>query len=260
MTVDDSRCVSSFNCISVCKKGGVEYDFRYKKKASKSELTYNGNSRRTFLLVSGGVIATAATAKAKSLTSNDPILKRKPIMPPGALNADRFEQKCTACQLCVTKCPMNVLKPATLQYGISGIMQPHLEFSGHVFCTYECNICTSVCPTGALQHLPIEEKKLAQIGIAVFRKDLCVVYTDETDCGACSEHCPTQAVHMVPYKNGLTIPEVTENICIGCGGCESICPVHPYQAIYVEGTRIQIQAEKPQEAEVFDKVIDDFGF
>jgi ferredoxin len=190
----------------------------------------------------------------------DRILSRKPIMPPGAKNSGHFNAYCTGCQLCVTKCPMQVLKPAVLEYGISGITQPHLAFSTHVFCTYDCNICTSVCPTGALIKLPMEEKKLTQIGIAKLRLDMCEVITKETDCGACSEHCPTQAVHMIPYKNGLTKPEVTEDLCIGCGGCESICPVRPYQAIYVEGVATQIKAKKPQEAKKFDKKIDDFGF
>jgi Fe-S-cluster-containing hydrogenase component 2 len=89
---------------------------------------------------------------------------------------------------------------------------------------------------------------------------MCVVFAHETDCGACSEHCPTQAVHMIPYKNGLTIPEVTEDLCIGCGGCESICPVRPNRAIYVEGSATQNRARKPEEAKKFKKKIDDFGF
>ena len=263
-TVDDSRCVTCFNCISTCKTGGIKYGFRYKKKdIQTAEPVKNStdNSRRTFLFTSGAIITSLAVVNAKALTGKrDSILSRKPIMPPGAENLNHFNAHCTGCQLCVTKCPMKVLKPAALQYGISGIMQPHLAFSTHIFCTYDCNICSTVCPTAALKPLTMEEKKLVQIGIAKFRIDMCVVKTDETDCGACSEHCPTQAVHMIPYKNGLTIPEVTENLCIGCGGCESICPVRPYQAIYVEGTTTQLLAKKPEEAKKFDKVIDDFGF
>ena len=260
-TVDNSRCVSCFNCVSACKKGGIKYDYRYKKKEIQPIAALANNSRRTFLVTSGAVISTLALANVKTFTGKkDTILNRKPIMPPGATNIDHFNAHCTACQLCVTKCPMKVLKPAALQYGLSGIMQPHLSFSTQIFCTYDCNICTAVCPTGALIPMAMEEKKLVQIGIAKFRKDLCVVFTDETDCGACSEHCPTQAVHMIDYKNGLTIPQVTEDICIGCGACESICPVTPYQAIYVEGVTVQIAAKKPAEAKKFDKKIDDFGF
>ena len=31
------------------------------------------------------------------------------------------------------------------------------------------------------------------------------------------------------------IPVVDENLCIGCGACEHVCPSRPYSAIYVEG-------------------------
>jgi len=261
MKVDDTRCVSCFNCISACKNGSMKYEFRYKKQPIEPVRTSTEKGRRTFLLTSGAVLSTLAFANINKVTGNkDAMLTRQPIMPPGATNIGHFNAHCTGCQLCVSKCPMQVLKPATLEYGISGIMQPHLAFSTHIFCSYDCNICSSVCPTAALKPLPMEEKKLVQIGIAKFRKDKCVVFKDETDCGACSEHCPTQAVHMIPYKNGLTIPEVTEDICIGCGACESICPAKPYQAIYVEGNNTQITAKKPAEAKKFDKVIDNFGF
>jgi ferredoxin len=261
MKVDDSRCVSCFNCISACKKNGITYEMRYNKvKEIPIEHKVN-NSRRTFLLSSGAAIASVALSGTnKIIGNNDPILSRKPVMPPGAKSIQHFNEHCTGCQLCVTKCPMQVLKPAALQYGLTGIMQPHLSFSTHIFCTYDCNICTNVCPTGALIPLGMEDKKLTQIGTANFRKTKCVVFAKEEDCGACSEHCPTQAVHMIPYKNGLTIPEVTKDLCIGCGACESICPVRPYQAIYVEGSTNQGKARKPAEAKKFNKKIDSFGF
>ena len=259
--VDDSRCVTCFNCLSACKKNGVKYGFRYKKQTSESSEGPTDNSRRTFLMASGAVLTTVAFANVKSVVGKkDSMQRRKPIMPPGAGSRSHFNTHCTGCQLCVTKCPMQVLKPSVLEYGFSGITQPHLAFSTHVFCTYDCNICTSVCPTGALQPLAMEEKKLTQLGIAQFRQDKCVVFAKEEDCGACSEHCPTQAVHMVPFKKGLTIPEITEDLCIGCGACESICPVRPYPAIYVEGSTNQSMAKKPAEAKKFNKKIDDFGF
>lgn len=261
MTVDDSRCVSCFNCLSVCKKGGVKYAFRYAPKKEETPESEVNNSRRIFMLTSGAVVAAVATAKAQKITGKqDDILSRKPIMPPGAQNLERFNTKCTGCQLCVTKCPMHVLKPAALEYGISGIMQPRLAFSTHIYCNQDCTICSEVCPTGALKKLTVDEKRVTQMGIARFRKPKCVVYTDEKDCGACAEHCPTQAVHMIPYKNGLTIPEVTADLCIGCGGCESICPVRPYQAIYVEGNAVQVKAKKPKDSQKFEKKIEDFGF
>ena len=261
MKIDETRCVSCFDCLSSCKKDSIHYEYRYKKQTTKVTEPKVSSGRRTFLLTTGAIISTAAFAKPRKIISkNDSILSRTPIMPPGAGSMEHFKAHCTACQLCVSKCPMQVLKPAALQYGISGITQPHLVFSTEVFCSYDCNICTTVCPTSALKKLPIEEKKLAQIGVAKFRKDKCIVFTEEKDCGACSEHCPTQAVHMIDYKDGLTIPEITADLCTGCGACESICPSKPYVAIYVEGISTQLKAKKPTDAKKFDKKIDDFGF
>ena len=94
MKVDDSRCVSCFNCIGACKKGGISYEYRYKKQpvAKPAESKIN-NSRRTFLLTSGAILTTAALAKPKKLISgNDPIFSRNPIMPPGAGSIEHFSQ------------------------------------------------------------------------------------------------------------------------------------------------------------------------
>lgn len=154
---------------------------------------------------------------------------------------------------------MHVLKPANLENGILSMMQPCLDFKPHSYCSFECRKCIEVCPNDALQKIALEEKKLTQIGVVDFVKTECVVYKDETDCGACAEHCPTQAVHMVQYKDGLTIPSINPDICIGCGGCESICPVRP-NAIFIKGNRVQKLADKPQEREARQVEIDDFGF
>ena len=71
--------------------------------------------------------------------------------------------------------------------------------------------------------LVLEAKKLTQIGKAVFIKDNCIVKTEKTACGACSEHCPTKACSMIPYEGILVIPEVIDDICIGCGACVAAC-------------------------------------
>jgi len=107
----------------------------------------------------------------------------------------------------------------------------------------------------------LEDKKRVQLGIAKFIKQNCIVHIDGTDCGACSEHCPTKAVNMIPFRETLTIPEVTEDICIGCGACEYACPTDP-KSIYVEGNPVHEIAKEPEVKEV-EKEVDykeDFPF
>ena len=104
-------------------------------------------------------------------------------------------------------------------------------------------------------------KKTLQLGKAKFIKENCIVYTKETACGACSEHCPTKAVNMVFYKDKLTIPQVTAEICVGCGACEYACPTDP-KSIYVEGNPIHLIADKPKIEKIEQEVNpdDDFPF
>jgi ferredoxin len=113
------------------------------------------------------------------------------------------------------------------------------------YCNFDCVICTEVCPTGALTPLVIEEKHVLQLGKVVFVKENCIVHTEGTDCGACSEHCPTKAVNMRPYRKTLFLPVVDQDICVGCGACEYACPTDP-KSIYVEGNPVHLTADKPE--------------
>ena len=121
-------------------------------------------------------------------------------------------------------------------------------------------VCSDVCPNGAIPPLTVEQKHLTQMGYVVFIEENCIVLTDGTSCGACSEHCPTQAIAMVPYKDGLTLPHVNTEICVGCGGCEYVCPARPFRAVYIEGNPVQKEAKPFKESEEHKVEIDDFGF
>ena len=50
---------------------------------------------------------------------------------------------------------------------------------------------------------------------------------------------------MVPYKNGLTIPKVIPELCVGCAGCEYVCPVRPERAVVINGLAVQEVAADP---------------
>ena len=263
LTVDYSRCINCFNCVDVCKRDAMHYKPIWSKSAAvKETVTVEVNqSKRRFLSTSitTGVAATSLLAKATTGVSLKQEVKRKqPIAPPGVQNIDRLLQKCISCHLCVTKCPSHVIKPALFEYGLGGIMQPKLYFD-HGFCSYDCTVCGDVCPTGAILPLTKEEKHHTQMGQVNFIIENCIVYYDETSCGACSEHCPTQAVSMIPYKGALTIPHIEPSICVGCGGCEYVCPAIPFKAIYVEGLSTQ-QTIKLEHEEQEEHVINDFGF
>ena len=266
MSVDASRCVDCFNCMPSCPKGALSFSYSPSFKAAKecpapipSSKEGKSNSRRQFIATSAAVTATIPGISAIANGGGKASAPTMPIIPPGAISLERFKDKCTACHLCVAKCPSHVLRPAGFEYGIDFLLRPHCSFYDS-YCNYQCTVCSDVCPTNAISSLTEEMKKTIQIGIAEFNVDICIVKTDNTDCGACSEHCPLQAVRMIPYKGTLTIPEVTPELCVGCGGCESICPVRPERAIIVRAKETHAIIELPEEEEVRDIRVDDFGF
>ena len=156
----------------------------------------------------------------------------------GSLSARHFAQHCTACQLCVSNCPNDVLRPST---SLSTFMQPTMSYE-RGYCRPECTKCGDVCPTGAIKPITRAYKSATQIGHAVWIKKNCVPLTDGVECGNCARHCPTGAITMVPInpkdEHSLKIPAVNEARCIGCGACENLCPARPFSAIYVEGHEV----------------------
>ena len=108
-----------------------------------------------------------------------------------------------------------------------------------------------------MKPLTVEQKHSTQPGRVVFNKDICVVNVNRTSCGACAEHCPVQAIHMVPFEGGLTIPETTPEICVGCGGCEYICPV---KAVHIEGNPVHLTAKAPEQDTNIQTEDFDFSF
>lgn len=239
--IDHSRCVMCLDCVSSCKRSGIHFQKapRKPRPASHAEAARPGHQvmpaidRRVFL-TGMAALSGAALAERDHPRPAAPHPPPPPVLPPGARSLQHFQSRCTACHLCVTHCPEQVLRPSISTHGLAGFLQPWQDFSVS-FCSYNCSNCSQICPTGAIEAITVEERRTIRSGSARFIQDLCVVQTKGTSCGACNEHCPTQAVHMVPWKNGLTIPEINAELCIGCGGCEFICPVRPAKAIVVDG-------------------------
>jgi ferredoxin len=261
--VDISRCVDCFNCINICQDNAISYS-RLKMKIKDDRID---ESKRKFVVsslfflfgLSGSAFGQGKPAPKPKKDSTVKENKTFPVCPPGAGSIQDLNKWCTACSLCINACPNGVLQPSFMQYGISGIMQPVMDYH-RSFCTYNCTLCTEICPTNALKPLMIEAKKLTQLGKAVFIKDNCIVKTEKTACGACSESCPTKAVYMIPYEGNLLIPELNNDICIGCGHCEFACPTTPYKSIFVDGNEVHKAAKRPENKESEIKTPVDFPF
>jgi len=248
--LDFDACVSCFNCIDVCPSVGLKYEALWKNKISPKPAEVD-TGRRTFMnaavtsllaaVVPGSTSQDTTAASALSFDES----RRHPIAPPGAISIEHFSSLCTACHLCVTVCPTQVLYPSLLEYGVAGILQPKMNYAAS-YCNYDCILCTEICPSGAILPVTAAAKKEIQIGKSVFVKEDCVVVSKKKACAACAEHCPTKAVRMVPYEGNLMIPELNNEICVGCGACEYPCPTEPRRAIYVVANSVHQKAKRPK--------------
>lgn len=236
-----ANCVACFNCLAACKFASLSYTpaLPHKRQPQIPPATPPDGQRRRLLLHSlTGAVATVAGGWGLATRKQDELENLEfreptPVLPPGAGDAEHYTSRCTSCYLCLAQCPTNVLRPAVLELGVAGMLQPVLDYR-RGFCEYECNRCSQVCPTDAIRPLPLAQKKEVQIGVAKLYKKHCVVFKLKKDCSACSEHCPTQAILTKPYQDNLYAPHLNKQRCIGCGACEHVCPVNP-KAIVVEG-------------------------
>lgn len=238
--VDHSRCVVCGDCIDKCNRDALHYkpiSFRPKKEQPTSE------SRRAML--TGALLAVGTSAMAQAKIKVDGGLaeieqkkvphRETPLTPPGSDSARNMQKHCTACQLCVSACPNNVLRPSL---DPMRLMQPEMSFE-RGFCRPECTRCSQVCPTGAIRSILPEDKTAIRIGRAVWIEKNCIPVTKGDKCGICARRCEAKAILMVDYTNAdgrkVKVPTIDAERCIGCGECEYLCPARPFSAIYVEG-------------------------
>lgn len=249
--IDYSRCVACMDCIDTCKHDALRLEYRWKKTnktaTDKPAQTVTSEqidtARRSFLSATAVLAATSVVkAQEKKVDGGLAVIEDKkipvratPIVPPGAWSARHFAQHCTACQLCVSACPNNVLRPSTEP---ARLMQPEMSYE-RGYCRPECTRCSDVCPAGAIRPITIEDKSSTRIGHAVWIRKNCIPLTDGVECGNCARHCPSGAILIVSSDsedpNSVRIPVVNAERCIGCGACENLCPARPFSAIYVEG-------------------------
>lgn len=253
--IDYSRCVDCFDCLDSCKFGALKYRMVRGGKACGASGTVQDNAavssdegkhnagRRAFIS-SSVIAATAIALEAQekkvdggyaAVTAKKAPERTNPIVPFGAVSLKHFHQHCTRCQLCVSQCPNDVLRPST---SLDRLMLPEMSYENG-WCRPECTKCSEVCPAGAILEITPEEKTAIHVGVASVDLDLCVVNRDNVRCGNCARHCPAGAIRMVRKnpddEHSLRIPTVLEDRCIGCGACEFLCPSRPYSAIHVNG-------------------------
>lgn len=235
IVTERSECIGCFDCEALCPEKAIHFGISGGAAATAPDLT-----RRSLLTACAlGAVAVPLFGAEASEKQGNPAR----IRPPGALAEKEFLARCTRCGECMRVCIANGLQPALFEAGAAGFWSPVL-ISRIGYCEYNCTLCGQVCPTGAIQHLQLEAKQQVKIGLADIDRSRCLPWNGNSECIVCEEHCPTpvkairlreEEVWSVNSGTKLTVqrPYVDEKLCIGCGICETKCPLSDRSAIVV---------------------------
>ena len=222
--IDSAECINCFKCEYECPTKTIKYGFNF--KPTRVDLT-----RRQ--LITTLVMSLVAVPLSRSLLHRR--LEGRLLRPPGSVPETDFMNVCIHCGKCMKVCPTNGLQPCVLEAGVNGFWTPRLvpRIGG---CEKNCNRCGQVCPTTAVRNLSLEEKSYAKIGTAVIDRSRCIAWDQNKVCLICDEACQYNAISSLNETvRGITLlrPFVDKRICLGCGVCESRCPLEGRSAIEV---------------------------
>jgi MauM/NapG family ferredoxin protein len=227
------ECFLCFDCEGFCPHERVRFRLLSAPASTPIDLT-----RRHLV---GAVACGALIAPTMQISPAQAKVNPYLIRPPGAVAEEEFLRRCIRCGECMKVCIGAALHPALAEAGVSGLWTP-LLVARLGYCEYNCTLCGQVCPTGAIRELQVEPKRKEVIGLAVIDKNTCLPFARGEECLVCEEHCPTgkKAIIFEEHQvlvdgemKTLKFPQVVEKLCIGCGICETKCPLYGRSAIRV---------------------------
>ncbi len=240
-------CTLCQSCGGVCPTDAIKFVERWNLVELKVENdpptgeTVIGRRGLMSLAAGSGIAAISGAGmtvvtKAFGANLDDPNAVR-PVRPPGSVPEREFLELCIRCGECFKACPNNVLQPESFQQGWEGLWTP-LVVADWAGCESSCNACGQVCPTGAIRALPLAEKKVARMGLAIVDAPTCLPFAGREACQLCVDECEAAGYQAIEFtqvgtevdENGTPIegagylaPVVLAHKCVGCGLCQTRC-------------------------------------
>ncbi len=231
---DPAECTWCMDCLAVCPNKSNVFEF---KATPATWEKYDPERREVLASLAIGITSAAVL----QVDPSSPLSSNFHLRPPG-VSQEKFLSQCVRCGECIRVCPTTALQPSIIESGLKGFWSPVL-IPRMGYCDYSCNACGQICPVEAIPALPLSEKRLQKVGSAYIDEDRCLAWSDGTPCIVCEEMCPLpqKAITLHESKGrqssaenqGVLLPEVNRELCIGCGICEFKCPVIGEAAIRV---------------------------
>ena len=248
-----TECIYCYSCVYVCPTLVTSIAPSFSSEGYNPEI--NITRRRLIAGIGlGAVFALIGKTNIAAKTSRNGHTKTSSsflIRPPGAVAEDEFVDKCLRCSECMKVCPTGGLQPAITEAGIEGLWTPILvPRIGE--CTQNCNSCAKVCPSEAIKKFEVPEKRHIYLGTAVIDRSKCIVWNAEKKCMVCDEYCSYDAIYGNEV-DGVIRPFVNTNKCVGCGICESACPIQPQAAIRVHSFGDKRHLTREEQKELYNQ-------
>jgi MauM/NapG family ferredoxin protein len=242
-----SECLLCFRCSASCAPDCLEFSVRAPLGAAMPPTL----SRAELPALGAAAVALVLASKADRAR---PALRPACIRPPGARPEPEFLARCLRCGECMKICPTNALQPALGEAGWEGLWTP-IIVPAIGYCEARCTLCSQICPSGAIAPITVEDRKRLRVGMAFIDRGRCLPYANRIPCIVCEEHCPTspKAIWLEEYvdraRDGSPVrlqrPVVDPKYCIGCGICETKCPLRGEAAIRVNALGETRRPEQP---------------
>lgn len=227
------ECILCMDCLYDCSTGSTRFIWPIANKNAAVSSGHVGDiSRRNFIFLSLSSVFLVGFADRIKLGKSN----RRVIRPPAALNEKEFVERCIRCGSCTKVCVTGGLQPVIFESGLEGIWTPQLvpEIG---YCDYNCALCGSACPTGAIRRLSLRDKQKAVLGLAEIDRSTCVAWAENQHCHVCEHACPVSGAIKIKEEiiEGVSVlkPLVDKTLCTGCAICQNKCPVRPVRAIRV---------------------------